>query len=326
MTFSNSDVTVIIPNWNGLYWLKNCLDSLKSQDYSNFEIILVDDASTDGSPEYAEKHYPDVTILRRTRRGGFARTVNDGIAIASGDYVILLNNDTVASRSLIGNLVNTIEAMPSDIGSLACSMRIMDDPALMDDAGDILTWYGQALKRGHGKPAVDYPSREDIFSACAGAALYRRTYLNSTGGFDERLVSYLEDLDLGLRGRLLGYRCIFVPDAVILHKGHGSSLPSREYVRLMTRNRLLVLAKNIPVPLLVRHLPALLIGQLAFFIQYRHPWNSMMGYVSLLPEIPHIMRERQRILTKRALTNEEIDRMIINSPVGISVPKWLSDR
>jgi GT2 family glycosyltransferase len=326
MSCSTSTVTVIVPNWNGLHWLKNCLDSLKNQDYGNFEIILVDDASTDGSPEYVEKHYPDIKILKRTRRGGFARAVNDGIAMASGEYVILLNNDTVASCTLIKNLVDAIDAMPPEIGSLACSMRTMDDPALMDDAGDILTWYGQALKRGHGKPAAEYRCKEDILSACAGAALYRHNYLQNIGGFDERFVSYLEDLDLGLRGRLSGYRCIFIPDAEILHKGHGSSIPSRDYVRLITRNRLLMFAKNIPFPLLVRHLPALLIGQLAFFIQYRHPGDSIVGYLSFLWGIPYAIRERRRILNGRILRDEEIDRLLINSPEGISLPEWLSGR
>lgn len=326
MTSSNSSVTVIVPNWNGLRWLEGCLDSLKNQDYRNLEIILVDDASTDGSTEYVEKQHPDIKILKRTKRGGFASAVNDGIAIASGEYIVLLNNDTTASSSFVTNLVRTIDKMPHEVGSLACCMRKMDNPVLIDDAGDILTWYGQALKRGHGKPAVEYMNQSDILSACAGAALYRRSYLNSTRGFDERFVSYLEDMDLGLRGRLSGYRCIYVPDAEVLHKGHGSALPSGDYVRFITRNRLMLFGKNIPFSLLIRHLHHLFIGQLIVFFQYRHPLASLIGYVSFLPEIPHVIMERRRILGGRTLKDAEIDILLINSPEGIYLPKLLSAR
>ena len=278
--------TVVIPNWNGQHWLKGCFEALKDQDYHDFEVILVDDASTDGSVKVRAGPLPEVKVIRRSKQGGFAKTVNEGIRAASGEYVVLLNTDTLPSPSWLGELVRTMDRMPPGVGSLASSMRQMDDPGRFDSAGDILTWYGQALKRGNNRPVSECDCSGEILAACAGAALYRREFLDATGGFDEEFVSYLEDVDLGLRGRLSGYGCTFVPTAVILHKGHGSALPNRAYIRLVTRNRLMLFGKNIPLRLLVCYLPQLLIGQLVLFIQYRRPISSITGYLSLIRELP----------------------------------------
>ncbi|HUU75183.1 MAG TPA: glycosyltransferase family 2 protein, partial [Methanoregulaceae archaeon] len=213
MTSSLIKATVVIPNWNGRQWLKGCLDALKNQDYNNFEVVLVDDASSDGSAEYVQVNYPDVKIVRRTQQGGFAKTANAGIRVASGEYVVLLNNDTIPSPSWLGRLIRVMDRMPPEVGSLASCMKCMDDPELIDSAGDVLTWYGQVLKRGNKRPVDELDCAGEILSACAGAALYRHDLLQDVGGFDEEFSSYIEDIDLGLRGRLSGYTCVYVPNA-----------------------------------------------------------------------------------------------------------------
>lgn len=316
-------ISVIIPNWNGGDWLDGCLNALKSQDFKDFEILVVDDASADGSMDNLEERFPGVRVLRLTEHHGFAKAVNAGIIATSGNYVVLLNNDTLPSISFIRSLAQAMDMMPSDVGCLASCMRSMDKPTLLDDTGDIFTWYGHALKRGHGVPVVEFKGDNEILSACAGAALYRREFLNNAGAFDEKFVSYLEDLDLGLRGQLLGYKCMFVSSADVLHKGHGSNLPSGDYIRFMTRNRLMLIGKNIPFSLLVRHFHHLLIGQLALFIQYHHPLDSVIGYLSFLHQIPHVLRERRRILGATMLSDQEIDRLLDPSPDGVCLPKWI---
>ena len=320
-------VSVVIPNWNGGDWLDGCLNALKSQDFKDFEILVVDDASTDGSMDNLEEKFPGVRVLRLKKHNGFAKVVNAGIKGTSGVYVVLLNNDTLPSISFIRNLVLTMDMMPPVVGSLASCMRSMDNPMLLDDTGDVFTWYGHALKRGHGRSVIEFKRDNErdneILSACAGAALYRREFLNKAGAFDEKFVSYLEDLDLGLRGKLLGYRCMFVANADVLHKGHGSNLPSGDYIRLMTRNRLMLIGKNIPSSLLVRHFHHLLIGQLALFIQYRHPFDSVIGYLSFLRQIPHVMRERRRILAATILSDQEIDRLLVPSSESVCLPGWI---
>jgi GT2 family glycosyltransferase len=326
MPSSSVKVSVIIPNWNGGAWLDGCLNALKSQDFKDFEILVVDDSSTDGSMDNLEERFPGVRVLRLTKHDGFAKAVNAGIMATSGDYVALLNNDTLPSISFIGNLVLAMDMMPPVVGSLASCMRSMDNPMLLDDTGDIFTWYGHALKRGHDRPVVEFKGDDEILSACAGAALYRREFLNNAGAFDEKFVSYLEDLDLGLRGRLLGYRCMFVASADVLHKGHGSKLPSGDYIRFMTRNRLMLIGKNIPFSLLVRHFHHLLIGQIALFIQYRHPFDSVVGYLSFLRQIAHVLHERRRILAATRLSDQEIDRLLDLSPEGVCLPGWILER
>lgn len=319
-------VSVIIPNWNGGDWLEGCLNALRSQDYSDFEVMVVDDASTDGSADHAEENFPGVKVLRLQEHGGFARAANAGVEATSGDYIILLNNDTLPSTSFIRNLALAMDIMPPDVGSLASCMRKMDNPTLIDDTGDVFTWYGHALKRGHGKSVVEFEEDRSILSACAGAALYRRAFFDDVGGFDEKFVSYLEDIDLGLRGRLSGYRCVFVPGAVVLHKGHGSNLPTRDYIRFVTRNRLMLIFKNVPFSLLVRHFHHIFIGQLDFLIQYRQPFDSAIGYLSFLLSSSHVLHERRRILAAKALSDDEIDKLLDLSPDGLCLPGWISKR
>jgi GT2 family glycosyltransferase len=324
MPNSSIKVSVIIPNWNGSRWLAGCLSALRSQDCSDFEVLVVDDASSDGSLALIEKNFPSVKVLRLKEHRGFAAAANAGINATSGDYIVLLNNDTLPSASFIKNMVLAMDMMPPEVGSLASCMRKMDDPTLIDDTGDIFTWYGHALKRGHGRSLGEFEAVGEILSPCAGAALYRRVFFNEVGLFDEKFVSYLEDIDLGLRGRLLGYRCTFVASAVVLHKGHGSNLPSKDYIRFMTRNRLMLMGKNIPFSLLARHFRHILIGQLDLLIQYRHPFDSAIGYLTFLLQIPHIIHERRRILAARVVSVDEIEKMLDSSSENVSLLGWVS--
>jgi GT2 family glycosyltransferase len=323
MTSFPVKASVVVPNWNGLHWLKGCFDALNSQDFQDFEVILADDASTDESVKFTLEHYPEVRVARRVVQGGFAKTANEGIRAASGEYIVLLNNDTLPSASWLQELVRAMDSLPRTVGSLASSMRRMDNPDLIDSAGDLLTWYGQGLKRGNDMPVSGCDCSGEILAACAGAALYRRELLDATGGFDEHFESYLEDIDLGLRGSLLGYACRYVPVAVVLHKSHGSGIPKPAYIRLVTRNRLMLFGKSIPLRLLLRHLPQLFLGQLALFVQYRRPIASIRGYLSLVTKIPYMLRERQRILRARTLSDREIDSLLVLSTDGIAVPHWL---
>jgi GT2 family glycosyltransferase len=320
------EASVIIPNWNGRHWMEICLSALMEQDYPDFEILVVDDASTDDSVAYIRDHFPSVRVHSRPEQGGFAKAANTGIRMAKGHYIILLNNDTRPSPSFVRTLVETMDRMPPRTGSLAASMVQMDHPSLLDDAGNILTWYTMALKRGHGLPAAGFCDEVEVMSACAGAALYRREFLEQTGGFDEKFVSYLEDIDMGIRGRLLGFTCMFVPRATVLHKGHGSGLPAARYIRFVTQNRLQVFGKNIPMSLIIRHWCQILLGQAGLFLQYRRPCDSCIGYLSFLCRLPHVVRDRKHILKKTRLTTKEIENLLESTPDGIPFPGWLRQR
>jgi GT2 family glycosyltransferase len=290
--------------------LEKCLTGLVQQEYQDFEAILVDNGSTDNSISLAKKGYPDLKVIDLDRNWGFAAAVNRGIQAAQGDYIALLNNDAVAGPRWLQALVQTLDENPPDVAAVASKMLMQDDPHRIDDAGDSLCWTGAAEKVGHRQPASQFTERREIFSACAGATLYRKSFLEMLGYFDEAFFAYLEDVDLGLRGRLCGYRYLIEPTAEVLHKGHGTQIPKSNYVRLMTRNRLMLFLKNMPAGLLIKHLHHLLYGQLYFFIVYRKPLDSAIGYATFAKRLPHVLRERRRIAQHRVLPSQVLDTLI----------------
>lgn len=273
-------VTVVIPNYNGMKYLKDCLDSLLLQTYSDLELVVVDDASSDGSAEFIHKEYPAVTLIRRKANGGFAISVNDGIRYSlekNAEYVILLNNDTKVKEDFAECLIGAIEKYP-DAFAVQAKLLSLKEPDVIDDAGNFYTMPGWAYARGKGKPADKYNKPCRVFSACAGAAIYRSAVFEKIGLFDEQHFAYLEDVDIGYRASVYGYRNYYEPSALVYHAGSGTS-GSRynEFkIRLSARNNVLLIYKNQPLLLWVLHFPALLFGFLVkqlFFI--------MKGYGSL---------------------------------------------
>ncbi len=288
-------VSVIVPNYNGATWLPGCLAGLAEQEYADFETVLVDNGSADGSRDLARRLRPDLRLVTLEGNNGFAAAVNAGTRAARGEYLALLNTDTVARPRWLGSLVRALDDSPSDVGAVASKMLRMEDPDTVDDAGDALSWTGAAEKVGHGRPATEFVERREVFAPSGGASLYRREFLEKMGGLDERFFAYLEDVDLALRGRLCGYRFLFEPEAEVLHQGHGSGLSPAPYVRLLTRNRVMLFAKSVPLSLLLRNAGSLLYGQLYFFMAYRRPLSSLRGYASLVPQLPHVLRERRKL-------------------------------
>jgi GT2 family glycosyltransferase len=303
-------ITVLIPNWNGMSWLGECLQSLKIQDMQDFRTIVVDNGSTDSSITFIKQNYPRVEIIELMGNTGFANAANIGIERSTTPYVVLLNADTRVYPDWLSRLLEHIENSSDDVAAINSQLLSMDDSELIDDAGDELSWYGDALKRGHNERVAEYQEQKEIFSPCAAACLYRRDFLIRTGGFDTAFFAYLEDVDLGLRGRLLGYRYLYLPTAKVLHKGHGAGLPHSRYVEMITRNRLLLFAKNMPVRLLLRHAAKLIYGQIYFIAAYARPWASIKGYLSFLVELPHLMPKRRQMLKATRLTLDEIDSLL----------------
>lgn len=265
-------VSVIVPNYNGARYLLPCLESLMEQDVRRFEIIVVDDASTDGSVEEAMERYPEggkapgIRYLRHEKNTGFAAAVNDGIAAARSPYVLLLNNDTTAATDFVRQMWRAIRGK-EELFSVSARMVSMADPGIIDDTGDDYCALGWAYTRGKDRPASEYGRARAIFAACAGAAIYRKDVLEELGGFDEAHFAYLEDIDLGYRAKLNGYRNIYRPAAVVAHAGSGSS-GSRynEFkVKLSARNNIYLIWKNMPDWQILINLPFLTAG---FLIKY----------------------------------------------------------
>jgi GT2 family glycosyltransferase len=304
-------VTIVIPNWNGRSWLPDCLHSVYDQHYRDFQVFLVDNASTDDSVSWVREHYSQITVIEMPENTGFARAVNTGIQKSESRYVALLNTDTRVDGNWLQLLVRSLEETSSDIGAVSPLMLSLKDPGYIDDAGDELTWYGEARKYGNGKERDQVDLRRDIFSPCAGAALYRRDFFKTCGLFDEGFFAYLEDVDLGLRGQLLGYRYLLVPDAVVYHQSHGSAIDYHLYIRLVTQNRLLVFLKNIPAILLWKHCLKILYGQLYYLLAFGHWRPSLAGYAGFFRRSPEALRARRTILKKKTIDNRAIDQLLL---------------
>ena len=246
-------VSVIILNWNGKRYLKECLLSLKKQTYKNFEVILVDNGSTDGSVDYIKDNFGDfVKLIENKANLGFAEGNNIGIKNSSGKYILLLNNDTKADPLWVEELVKVAES-DDKIGMCASKVLSFDNPKTIDNVGHLI--YKDGLNRGRGRLEYDqgqYDNIEEVFLPSGCAALYRKKMLDEVGEFDKDFFAYSDDTDIGIRGRLAGWKCIYVPGAVIYHKYSGSTSPYALFKAFHAeRNRLWIAIKYFPLPVLL---------------------------------------------------------------------------
>ena len=259
-------VTIVIPNYNGKHFMEPCLSSLSEQTYKDFHILVVDNASSDGSIEYMEENYPDIELIKLQKNYGFSKAVNIGIQHSRTPYVILLNNDTTVDTRYVEEMVKAIEKSPK-IFSVSSKMIQMYHPELIDSAGDLYTLLGWGVCRGCGRPVSNYTKYDEIFTACAGAAIYRRSVFDEIGYFDENHFAYLEDIDIGYRARIYGYYNMYCPTALVYHVGSGTS--GSKYnsfkVKLAARNNLYLNYKNMPALQLVLNFIPLAIG---YFVKY----------------------------------------------------------
>ncbi len=254
-------ISVIIPNWNGAHLLPTCLDALRQQTFRDFETVVVDNGSTDGSRELLAHNYPEVCIIPLATNRGFAPAVNEGIRAAHGQTIVLLNNDTEADAHWLEELARAVEENPK-AGMVACKLRLFDRRDHLHSAGDFYRIDGIPGNRGVWElDRGQYDDAQGVFGPCGGAAAYRKTMLDEIGLLDEALGSYCEDVDLNWRARLAGYTCAYAPRAIVYHKisatGGG---PLASY--FVGRNFIFVLAKDYPAALWKRHWPQILRAQL----------------------------------------------------------------
>ena len=259
-------ISVIVLNYNGKGFLDGCLTSLASQTYSDFEVIVVDNGSRDGSPEYIEENYPWVRLAKNNENLGFAGGTNVGIRAAKGEFVITLNNDSRADSRFIEELIKPM-ADP-EVG--VCAAKMLFPDGRINSAGICISRSGAAWDRGMFEPdRGQYEFVEEVFGACAGAALYRREMLDEIGLFDEDFFLYLEDVDLAFRARLAGWKCLYVPGArVIHHHGGTAGVGSDLAVYYGNRNIVWYPIKDFPFRLLITSLPFIVARNLAVIPYY----------------------------------------------------------
>lgn len=263
--------TVVIPNYNGIKYIEACLESLFAGTTTDFEVIMVDNASTDGSLELIKEKFPQVSLIENQENTGFDKAVNQGILASKTPYVILLNNDTKVELAFVHELEKMMEQDKS-LFSASAKMIALHDKDKMDDAGDFYCALGWAFAKGKGKNPTLYQKSYDVFAACAGAAIYRRECFEEIGLFDENHFAYLEDIDIGYRAQLYGYRNCFAPNAVVYHAGSATS--GSRYnafkTKLASQNSIYLVYKNMPFLQILINVPFLFAGFLIktlFFIR-----------------------------------------------------------
>ena len=300
--------SVIIPNWNGAHHLPTCLHALRRQTYPRFEIIVVDNGSTDGSLALLAREYPEVRVLALPENRGFAGGCNAGFRAARGEVLVLLNNDTEAHPAWLEELMRALDTHP-DAGMATSKLLLFDRRDVLHSAGDVYRLDGMPGNRGvWERDEGQYDHDLWVFSACGGAAAYRRAMLEDIGLFDEALGSYLEDVDLAWRAQLAGYRCIFAPQAIVYHKLSATG-GGAQASYLVGRNTLWVLAKNYPGSLLRQHWREIVRAQARVTREALRSWRGeaararLRGQVVGLLGLPRMLGKRRRVQSRRRVSD-----------------------
>ncbi|MBI3940937.1 MAG: glycosyltransferase family 2 protein [Acidobacteria bacterium] len=313
--------TVVVLNWNGREHLPDCLKSLRRQTFRDFIVLLVDNGSTDGSSEWTRRQFPEVALLALDRNLGFAGANNRAVDSCRTPWTALLNNDTEADPAWLESLMNAAARHP-EASFFASQIRLFDRRDFLDSAGDGLPIAGAAFKVGHLQPAGSYCEARYVFGASAAAALYQTSMLRELGGFDEDFFCIYEDADLNLRAQMAGYKCLYVPEAVVYHKVNASlARDPTQAVFYGQRNGEWLIWKNIPSPLLWKYLPwrifYLLVSALYFTGRaelgtfLRAKWAAWKGREAVL-------RKRRHVQQRKKVSNQYLDSLLEH--------RWLQTR
>jgi GT2 family glycosyltransferase len=291
-------VSIVIVNWNGRHLLVRCLPRVLAQEWTNAEVVVVDNGSTDGSADWVEAHFPAVHVLRNACNLGFAGGNNAAIHDTQGAYVATLNNDADPDPEWLSSLVAAMELAP-DVGMCASKMLRADEPSTIDACGIEVDRAGIAWNRySDERERLDETAPYEVFGPCAGAALYRRAMLREVGAFDEDYFAYYEDVDLAWRAQRAGWRCLYVPGARVMHQ-HSSTgregSPFKGYH--VGRNKVWTLIKNYPWPDWLRALPAIVaydVAGWAYALAYGDP-HPLRGRIAALRQWGRFAQKRRTI-------------------------------
>jgi GT2 family glycosyltransferase len=325
-------VTVVIPNWNGERFLDFCLSSLLDQSFRDFEAILVDNGSKDGSLALVVENFPEVKTIALGENRGFAAAANAGIEASETEYVVLLNNDTEQDRGWLEALVRAANDHPES-GLFASKLLDFDDRGMLDGVGDAMRLSGLPYRLGHGERDTGrFDAPGYVFGACAAAALYRKSLFDEVGLFDEDFVSYCEDGDLSFRAQLAGHRCFYVPDAVVYHMGSASTGGKRSptATQLGTRNSLSLLVKDLPLSAVPHLLPFFALGQLARLVTAAATGTlpeHLEGLAGAWRHLPVMLQKRAAIQKRRRISDAEVRRLLRESSLAAaaSIARRLRD-
>ena len=318
INLNSESISIIIPNINGIEHLKVCIPSVYSQSYSNYNVIIIDNGSTDNSIQYIKDNFPFCEIIAHSYNTGFAKAVNDGIKFAmdkfNSEFILLLNNDIELERDFLEKIIDTFNSN-SEASIVAVKMMNFYNRDTIDDTGNFLTRKGgTAYPRGNGqKDEGQFDKPEFIFGACAGAAFYRAKVFKKAGLFDEKFFAYLEDIDLSFRLQLAGFKCYYQPQAVCYHKRGGSSVSSVKFQAYMNeRNIIWVRIKNYSVKMYLQYQLRFMLSRLIRFkaLYIIHGFSvffaALKGYITGILTIPFMLGKRIKIQKNKIVSDKYI--------------------
>lgn len=302
-------VSIIIVNWNGAHLIRPCLDSVYRQTVTDFEVIVVDNGSTDNSVELIEHEYPAVKIVRLEINHGFAGGNNEGLHYARSDFIVLLNTDATLAENW---LEVTLSAMRADAGLGSCFAKIIiEGTTLIDSAGDQFSNAFHAVKLGEFDEERRHGEKRFVSGACAAAVMYRRSMIDEIGFFDQDFFLNAEDTDLNMRAWLAGWKCLFLPESAAFHKVSATlGKMSDTAVYHYSRNIEWVWLKNVPVMSMLRFLPQRMFYELISCVYYCIAQGKLRSYlegkIDAYTRLPMILRKRKKVQSLVKLSSQEI--------------------
>ncbi len=290
-------ITVVVLNWNGRNFVGKALEGLRAQTCRDFNVVVVDNGSTDGSVEYIRRTFPEVELVALPSNLGFSAANNIALESINGEYAALLNNDAVPAPEWLSELSNALDSHP-EAGSAASKILLFDDPRTLDRAGDSYTVAGAGVLRGRGMLSEEFDEPKFVFGACAAAALYRMDMLRDVGFFDESFFLLYEDVDLSFRAQLAGYKCIYEPKAEVSHMVSRSiERDSETSVYFGHRNLEWVYAKNMPDSLIPATIGLHLIYIATSFFFFAANGKSRAfarAKIDAIRGLPEVLKKRSR--------------------------------
>ena len=315
-------VSIVIVSYNGRAHLARCLAAALAQQGPSFEVIVVDNGSSDGSAAFVRERFPAVRLVALNHNAGFAGGNNRGAAAAAGSWLVFLNNDTEVQPGWLQALVAAAGASETT-GLVTSQIVFLHDPSILDSAGDAVTRAGGAFKRGHGRPTHHYPAREPVFAACGASFLISKRLFDECAGFDEDFFLSHEDVDLSYRVRLRGYTCLYEPASIVRHVG-SASLGRTSTLSIFhgQRNLEWLYVKNTPGWVLPVTLPLHAIYVLAagvYFTAIGHLPSFLCAKLAALRGLPRMWRKRQAIQAARRVPPGAIWRALERRWIGVKV-------
>ncbi len=312
-------LSVVIPNWNGVQHLPVCLGALRAQTYLEVEVIVADNASTDGSQALLADQYPEVRLIALPTNRGFTGACNAGMQSATGEFVALLNNDTEVDRGWAAAVIAAFGRHP-EAGSIASKMLLFNDRQRFHTTGDLYLVNGRLANRGVWEcDEGQYDREEYVFSACGGSSVYRRSMLDDIGLLDDDFFFSCEDMDLGWRAQLAGYHCVYAPGAVVYHHlaATGGGVTASFYDG---RNAIWILIKDYPAALWRKHWRAILRAQAGLAWEALRAWRGaaararLRGMLAACMGLPQMLRKRRVIQAARRVTIDYLESILTPVP------------